>query len=228
MIRHQLSFGHFTLPDGAEYITNRFVAIRADRGRHRQPVGRAPRMAGEAAMTPDWTLGYECDEGTGETTGDVIAINIHGHDRHPDTVDLVLDELATDGYIDGGCWEVREDWLRTVPRSDGAVHVYGQPGRGARPVTVLERWSFWGWWCYRHPDEPGKVGLPATYFIDGVERLREFAANPPTLGGEARPCADPRGYLYACRDCADGISRLRDEAYRKALAELKAEEAVRC
>ena len=50
MIRHQLSFGHFTLPDGAEYITNRFVAIRADRA---EPVNSPTTATPTAEQVPN-------------------------------------------------------------------------------------------------------------------------------------------------------------------------------
>lgn len=172
---------------------------------------------------PAYTISYEAD---GDECGtDIVAVNIHGHGHGTDLIETLLAYLQHEGYLDGGSWDIREDHLRHVPGEHMTRHVYSGPGRGARPVTVVERTRFWGWWCYRHPYEPATSGAPATQIIDG-EALVEARLALLNAAEEPRPDVHaPRhgmpGYIYMCRDCAhDHYDRL-NAARREALATLK-------
>ncbi|MBK7822839.1 MAG: hypothetical protein IPJ61_17700 [Tessaracoccus sp.] len=170
---------------------------------------------------PDFTPGYEVDD-YGDITGELLAINIHGHGIDLDLIEQLLDYERDDLYDpdDAGAWSVREDWLRVVPMRDGMRHVYGPPGRGARPVTVVESWHQWPYWCLNHPYEPAKIGIPAGQIVDGeaivAARLAELAEQD-----DPRPdVEDSRmgGYIYMCRDCADDVHERLRTARREAVA----------
>lgn len=169
-------------------------------------------------MSLDYEISYEFDECF---TGEILALNLFGHGLELDDIERFLFERYADDEINAGEWEIREDWLRKVPSSDGLMHVYGKPGRGARAVTVLERPHGWNRWCVNHAHEPASVGRHVSEVADG-ERL--VASRLAVIAAEIdpRPDVDERGYVYLCRECADLFSeRLKFaraaamEAYRE-------------
>lgn len=172
---------------------------------------------GYETIDMDYEPSYEYD-GEG-FTGRILAYNLRGHGIDLDAIERFLLDRYGDDEIDEGGWEVREDWLRKVPTTDGMAHCYGKPGRGARAVTVLERPGGWGWWCINHPTEPANVGRHVSEIIDGAElvakRLAEMAQEI-----DPRANVDERGYVYLCRACAESFSERR-EARRLAMQEAK-------
>lgn len=169
---------------------------------------------------PSYEISYEMDDD--DITGTVLAFNLHGHGHHPDVIDLFLDAMRYDYEqdVDGGVWEVREDWLRKVPCGGGSRHTYGKPGLGARAVTVIERPTQWGYWCINHPYEPASTGIPATQIIDGegivTQRLTELASeiDPRRDVDRRKGMVD---YIYMCRDCSSAFNERLNVARREAL-----------
>ena len=153
-------------------------------------------------MSLDYEISYEFDECF---TGEILALNLFGHGLELDDIERFLFERYADDEIDAGEWEIREDWLRKVPSSDGLMHVYGKPGRGARAVTVLERPHGWNRWCVNHAHEPASTGRHVSEVVDGEQLVaRRLAVIAAEI--DPRPDVDERGYVYLCRECADSFS----------------------
>lgn len=173
-------------------------------------------------LIPDYTISFVLFGG--DPTGEVLALNVHGHGHDPDVVDLVLRHAERELLISGvGGWEVREDWLRQVPTGDGARHLYGGPGRGARPVTVIQRaLDDWPYWCTNHLMEPAWTGIRADCFVDGDSHVSRRLAELET---EIDPRVDvKRGsgdtcLVYLCKFCYSAFAR---QTGRRTLGRLKA------
>ena len=173
-------------------------------------------------MSLGYEISYEFDEGF---TGEILALNLFGHGLDIDDIERFMAERYADGEIESGGWEIREDWLRKVPTSDGTMHVYGKPGRGAKAVTVLEQPRTWNRWCVNHAHEPASVGRHASEVVDGEQLVaRRLAVIAAEI--DPRPDVDERGYVYLCRECADSLSE-RLKAARSAAMEARREDHLR-
>lgn len=162
-----------------------------------------------------YDLSYELDDG--EVQGTVAAIHIHGHDIPVEDVELLLHESVDELGLDEGGWDVEECYVRCVPREYGYEHVYcNGPGPGAKRITKVTPYSFWGKWCYNHWYEPATTGYPASQVTNG-----EFLVQ--TRLDEERQVVEKTGmgdYIYFCRECATDFNLRLAGARRLALETL--------